>query len=199
MGSGKAHLQVEALRVFELCVQHQIHLEPEWVPREENQLADYLSRIVDFDDWYLDPNIFAMLDRLWGPHTVDRFANHHNTQLPRFNSRYACIGSEAVDAFTAHWGGENNWWCPPPSLIPRVLKHAEICKAKGTLVVPAWESGPFWPLICPNGLDFAKFVDAFVSLPLSDNLFCPGESGQVLFHGEVPNSAVYALRVNFVV
>ena len=89
--------------------------------------------------------------------------------------------------------------CPPPSLIPRVLKHAEICKAKGTLVVPAWESGPFWPLICPNGLDLAKFVDAIVSLPLSDNLFCPSESGQVLFHGEVPNSAVYALRVNFVV
>ena len=61
--------------------------------------------------------------------------------------------------------------------------------------MPAWESGPFSPLMCPNGLDFAKFVDAFVS----DNLFCPGEFGQALFHGEVPNSAVYALRVNFVV
>ena len=68
VGSGKAHLQVEALRVFELCVQHQIHFEPEWVPREENQLADYLSRIVDYvDDWYLNPNIFTMVDRLWGP------------------------------------------------------------------------------------------------------------------------------------
>ena len=197
VGSGKAHLQVEALRVFELCVQYQIHLEPEWLPREENQLADYLSRIVDYDDWYLNPEVFSMLESLWGPHTVDRFANHRNTHLPRFNSRYACIDSEAVDAFTVHWGGENNWWCPPPYLIPRVLKHAEVCKAKGTLVVPAWESGPFWPLICPNGHDFAKFVEAFVSLPLLDTLFCPGESGQVLFHGKVPNSAVYALRVNF--
>ena len=45
VGSGKAHLQVEALRVFELCVQYQIHLEPEWVPREENQLADSHCRL----------------------------------------------------------------------------------------------------------------------------------------------------------
>ena len=57
-----------------------------------------------------------------------------------------------------------------PTTIPYSLGF-ETCKAKGTSVVPAWESGPFWPLICPNGLDFAKFVDAFVSLPLSDNLF----------------------------
>ena len=64
VGSGKAHLQVEALRVFDLCVQYQIHLEPEWVPREENQLADYLSRIVDYDDWFLNPEVFSMLESL---------------------------------------------------------------------------------------------------------------------------------------
>ena len=87
--------------MFELCMQHKIHIEPEWVLREKNQLADYLSHIVDFDDWYLSPHIPAMLDSLRGPYTVDRFANHHNTHLPRCNSRYACIDSEAVDAFTA--------------------------------------------------------------------------------------------------
>ena len=25
-------------------------IEPDWVPREENQFADYLSRIVDYDN-----------------------------------------------------------------------------------------------------------------------------------------------------
>ena len=34
-------------------VVHGISIEPEWVPREENQLAAYLSRIVDYDDWGL--------------------------------------------------------------------------------------------------------------------------------------------------
>ena len=28
-------------------------LEPEWIPRDHNQIADYLSRIVDYDDWGL--------------------------------------------------------------------------------------------------------------------------------------------------
>ena len=72
-------------------------------------MADYISRIVDHDDWSLDPIMFKALDELWGPHTVDRFATHYHSQLERFNSRYACPGSEAVDSFTTDWGGENNW------------------------------------------------------------------------------------------
>eukprot|EP00731_Ephydatia_muelleri_P018538 Em0011g578a len=123
--------------------------EPEWIPREQNEIADYISRIVDYDDWYVNPAVFAWVEELWGPHTVDRFASHYNMQLPRFNSRFASPGAEAVDAFTVNWSGENNWWCPPPVLIPRVLRHAEGCRALGTLVVPCWESAPYWPLLCP--------------------------------------------------
>ena len=43
-----------------------ICLEPEWIPRERNELADYISRIIDNDDWFLDPAVFAALDDLWG-------------------------------------------------------------------------------------------------------------------------------------
>ena len=50
VGSRKEHLQLEVLKVFSLCVSHGIHLEPEWIPRKENELADYVSRIVDSDD-----------------------------------------------------------------------------------------------------------------------------------------------------
>ena len=78
---------------------------------------------------------------------MDRFASSYNTQLVRFNSRFASPGTKAVDAFTVDWHGENNWWCPSPSLVPRVIRHMEICKAHGTLVVPCWESAPFWPLL----------------------------------------------------
>ena len=72
VGSRKEHLQLEVLKVFSLCVSHGIHLEPEWIPRKENELADYISRIVDSDDWQLEPILFAWLDNVWGPHTVDR-------------------------------------------------------------------------------------------------------------------------------
>ena len=102
-----------------------------------------------------------------------------------------------MDAFTVNWSGENNWWCPPPVLIPRVLRHAEGCRALGTLVAPCWESAPYWPLLCPGGEGFATFVVDYLPLPMEIKTFCPGRSGAVLFNGKAPNSAVLALRLNF--
>ena len=144
--------------------------------------------------------VFAGLDEAWGPHTVDRFASWHNCQLPRFNSRCWNPGSEAVDAFTVNWyhNGENNWLCPPIGLIPRVIRHAQGCVAKGSLIVPLWPSAPFWPLICPyNTGHFSPFIKECRELHLGESLFLPGLSGAVLFNGEVPNTKVLALRCNF--
>ena len=96
-GSKTPHLQTEALAVFSLCIKHSIHLEPEWIPRSENQQADYISRLVDYDDWKLNPGLFAWLDSKWGPHTIDQFADMNNTQLERFNPRFWNPDSEGVD------------------------------------------------------------------------------------------------------
>ena len=185
------------LELFKLAIDHQICLEPEWVPRELNEQADYLSRIIDFDDWFLNLDIFAELDMAWGPHTVDRFADCNNCQVLRFNSKYWNPGTEAVDAFTVDWADENNWWCPPIALIPRVLRHASVCKAVGTLIVPCWPSAPFWPLLQPEAESFASFVTAVQELPLSEFLILPGLSGAGLFRGQIPNTKVLALRCDF--
>ena len=83
------------------------------VPREQNQIADAISCIIDTDDWQLNPGVFKSIDDMWGPHTVDCFASAANMQMEHFNSRLAELGSEVVDTFTTDWRGENNWWCPP--------------------------------------------------------------------------------------
>ena len=70
IGSKKPHLQKEALAVFSLAAQNLICIEPEWIPRTENQQADYLSRIEAKDDWIIHPAIFASIDLQWGPHSV---------------------------------------------------------------------------------------------------------------------------------
>ena len=111
-----AALQAVAVEIFRIAWDNSISLEPEWIPREQNQLADYISRLVDQDDWMLNPDIFRSLDYLWGPHTVDRFASGHNAQLQRFNSLFWNPGSEAVDAFTVDWGGEITGDAPPQSV-----------------------------------------------------------------------------------
>ena len=68
--SRKPILQEEALAIFATGVNNQIRLEPEWIPREENEFADYLSRIVDHDDWMINPVVFQELHVMWGPHTM---------------------------------------------------------------------------------------------------------------------------------
>ena len=98
VGSRVSELQEEALKIFKAMLHNNICIEPEWVPREQNEIADSLSRIIDFDDWSINPNIFFWLDSFWGPHTVDRFANSHNTQLSHFNSRFWDVDTEAVDS-----------------------------------------------------------------------------------------------------
>ena len=107
-GSPKGVLQAEALDIFSVCVTNKIRLEPEWIPREQNEQADYYSSIIDHDDYMLNPSIFVWLDSLWGPHSVDRFASPANAHTDRFNSRFWAPGSEAVDAFTCDWGDDNN-------------------------------------------------------------------------------------------
>ena len=66
-GSRKPVLHEEALAIFTICVNHHIQLEPERIPREENEFADHLSKLVDYDNWMLNPSVFKQLDSRWGP------------------------------------------------------------------------------------------------------------------------------------
>ena len=47
--------------------------------------ADLLSRICDPDDWGLSWDTFRKIDLLWGPHSIDHFANYINLKIARFN------------------------------------------------------------------------------------------------------------------
>ena len=142
-----------------------------------NKLADYLSRLVDYDDWMLNPEVFNLIDMAWRPHDVDRFVNSVNNQLVRFNSRFCEPGMEAIDAFTCNWVDDNDWLCPPVHLVPRGIRHAENFKAKGILVIPQWVSSLFWPLLLPDRKNPASFIVNYTELPRCNSLFLHGHSG----------------------
>ena len=80
----------------------------DWIPRSLHEHVDTISRIVDFDDWGVSFKFVRLVDKIWGPHSVDRFAHFHNHKLPRFVSRFWNPDSEGVDAFCFDWAGENN-------------------------------------------------------------------------------------------
>jgi len=171
-GSNKGHLQLIAVQVAELCVHSRIRLFPVWIPRTENNVADELSRCtleVDCDDWQLQSCWFHYLNGVWGPCTVNRFADDRNTQLGILNSKVFCPGTSGVDAFSFTWAGENNWLCPSISLILRVLEKVRADRATATLIVPWWESSYFWPTLRPTSKswhslmkDIRRFPTAYI-------------------------------------
>ena len=44
VGSMKLELHTLALNIFKICYEHSIHLEMEWVPRDCNTRADFISK-----------------------------------------------------------------------------------------------------------------------------------------------------------
>ena len=47
------------------------------------------------------------VENLWGPHSVNRFANSHKDMWRDIaNSSFWDVGTEAVDTFTVNWAGE---------------------------------------------------------------------------------------------
>ena len=174
-GSMKLDLHKLACKLRISCTYLNLNLFSKWIPRKLNYYADRLSRIVDTNDYVVNPHIFNYFDHLWGPHSCDRFADDGNTKCPRFNSAVNCVGSEGIDAFNFNWGGENNWLVPPVHLAPKTIIHAKNCKAKGTLVVPKWHSAPFWPLL-HDGESFLPCVKGHMEYKNPTNFFVSGRN-----------------------
>jgi len=163
---GRPHPELHsiALDIFNFCRTNNVILVPQWVPRELNVSADEISKIVDYDDWYTTLEFFKYLGSFWGPRTVGWFANASNTHLRRFNSRFSVLGSEAVDAFSVSWTGENNWLVPPVDCIIRVVQHL-VCTSVGILVVPYWPSNAFWPFLFTSLVEYQPCVIESISFP----------------------------------
>ena len=203
VGSSIVHLQSVALSIFDFCLSNGITLEAQWIPRSQNERADLLSRFVDKDDWCVNPSVFRLLDAKWGPHTFDRFATYYNAQLPRFNSKFASPGCSGVDALAQDWSGENNWICPPVSLIVDSVRHLMSCSGRGTLIIPEWPSAHFWPFLREGSSRFSSFVAEVFVLPAVGDLLLEGPGQQQIYKSRpsvfrgCPKFRMLALRLDF--
>jgi hypothetical protein len=157
-------------KILNLSRSLNINLTAEYLPGVRNTLADSLSRITDRSDWMLNRSIFQILDKRWGPHTVDRFATSRNNQVPRFNALRYCPGVEAIDAMTQCWRADNNWANPPFSMLQDVINLIQKQRATTTLIAPIWKSQPWFKQLL-------KLRPKIVLLPNSRLTFLPGFLG----------------------
>ena len=196
-GSKTDSVHAIVIDIFKLCIENNIQLFPEWIPRALNQVADWISKDIDQDDYKLHPDLFATLDILWGRHTIDRFSSYRTGQVPRFCSHFPNPDTKAIDAFSVAWLGENNWLFPPPYLLPKVLRHLEFSKADGTLIVPHWESAPWWPLLIQQKNIFKNFIADIFTITPRKNVFILAVPQNTLFGSEIQGFNVLALRCCF--
>ena len=196
-GSKVSKLNSIALDIFQKCMLNGITIDVNWIPRDLNHVADGISKIIDYDDYTINDDIFAFLDQKWGPHTIDRFACHYNSKLLLFNSKFFQPGTSGVNAFSQDWAFANNWLCPPTYLTVRVVNHLKISKATGTLIVPLWRSAHFWTIICNDGVHFSNFVHDWCILPHIPNLFIRGKAKNCIFGNGQLKFIMLALRIDF--
>ena len=143
-GSSNVRLDGVAQDIWAFALRNDISLVAHHVAGVANAGPDALSRMSARHEWVLHPSIFRQLGRMFGPHTVDRFASVSTALLPCYNSRYADPLSVGVDALgQADWAGENNWVNPPFRLVPKVLDVIEAQRADATLIAPMWPGQPW--------------------------------------------------------
>ena len=143
-GSSNVRLDNIAQSIWSFALSNNISLVAHHISGALNTFPDFFSRISARHEWILHPAVFRQLDRMFGPHTVDRFAAVGTALLPTYNSRFADPYSAGVDALgQTDWGAENNWVNPPFRLIPRVLDVIEAQRADATLIAPMWPGQPW--------------------------------------------------------
>jgi hypothetical protein len=194
-GSTKLDLHEESMNIFELCSKFNIDLQIQWVPREQNKFADEISKFRSTDEWQVTGAFFEFLDKMWGPHDIDRFATYLNRKVKRFNSKFVDFETEAVDTFTQCWGKCNNWLVPPVRLVPKTISHLLHCKGRGTIVVPKWPSSPFWPLLFKKNFVHKDFISEVLEFSEGQDIFTKTEIDRSIFDSSRFKSKVLAVRI----
>jgi hypothetical protein len=176
-------------RLFDTTFALGITLTAEWLPGTQNHIPDWLSRLPEVEEWSTCKTLFRFLDQLWGPHSIDRFASHNNTCLPRFTSRFHDPASEGADALSMEWAPEeNNWVVPPWRLLGDTLRHIKRQRAWATIIAPVWPAQPWYPLL-------ERMAVAAVTLPPGKQAFLPPPCGGLPEPQRNPRWRVKAWRV----
>ncbi|KAG1142367.1 hypothetical protein G6F37_010029 [Rhizopus arrhizus] len=108
-GTASKILQDLAVKIQEICNSYNLDMEYEHISGRENFQADWLSRQHHTTskniiyNAHMPKRIFQQLSRIWGPLTIDAFADRMNTKLPTFWSMRPDPEAAATDAFQQTW------------------------------------------------------------------------------------------------
>jgi hypothetical protein len=116
--------------------------------------------------------VFAYLDKLFAPHTIDRFTTMmENTQRPRFNSSWRDPHYEDIDSLhlpNFKWTADNSYCNLPRSALSALADKLQQSGATGTIVAPRSANKPWYARLLLNT------ADELITYPPTRNPFFPG-------------------------
>jgi hypothetical protein len=157
-GGRHRHLAACARTYWIIALENDVNPTFSHVPGALNTIADRQSRMRPTRyDYRLRPSIFRRLDSLWGPFTLDAFATSASTHLERFCSQRAQPGSLG-DVFPMTLTDELTYANPPPRLVGRFLHQLQVQRATACIIVQAFPTQPWWPMLPPMLADVPRWL-----------------------------------------
>jgi hypothetical protein len=151
-GAGIALLHLTRA-IFSLLENLDIRLHVSHIPGVESNLTDALSRVDRVWDYALRPDIFDHAVRtLKILPTMDLFASNENKKCQAFVALPGpgALGAVAEDAFALpNWNVGVPYLFPPVQLISNVLQRVHREGVTALIVLPKWQSQPWWGLFRP--------------------------------------------------
>lgn len=136
-----------AKEIWQWCESRNLWIFASYVSSSDNNIADHESRRLEPEwEFGLAPFAFSKICRLFSNPEIDLFASRSNKKCEKFISWKNDPESVAIDAFTVNWSNLFFYAFPPFSIILRVLKKIRTDGARGIVVVPQWQSQPWFPL-----------------------------------------------------
>ena len=162
-------------RIWTWCLERKLQLSAQHIPGKLNLTADFLTRFLrDRTDWILNPDIFAALNKHWGPLQVDLFVRRFSAQPQRFFSWRVDPDAEATDAFSQPWSHTLGFAHPPWCLVLRVLHKAQMERATLVVIAPLWKTQAWFPVIMEMLMDhLILLLEMDDIVTLSPNYGCP--------------------------
>ena len=136
--------------LWEWCIDNNMLLTTSHIPGEENTLADAESRKFRKEtEWTLDRGILQeAVKEIHAEPQIDLFASTLNYQLRPVVAYQPDPEAIPINAFSISFNNFMFFYAfPPCSIIPKVLKKIQAEEATELLVVPCWQTQPWWPLV----------------------------------------------------
>nr|XP_014426613.1 uncharacterized protein LOC106731654 [Pelodiscus sinensis] len=118
-GARSRSLCAEAIALWDWCILHKISLIAEYLPGQQNSMADALSRRFSLKhEWELQPEVLSTIFRSWGFPTVDLFATRMNAKCPQYCSRAGMGRNSKGDVFLYDWSHQLLYAWPRQTWFP---------------------------------------------------------------------------------